>query len=330
MRVDPSPTFESARRWRARTLLAGAILLAPFGLRVLWLEYAWRATEPCKLGSSYVTGEPGSYVLRVRVELDDPDCMVVIDASPPLATKQDAVQRQGTFPEGTTTTCHRVPRLCGAGIERPHVSAPFWALPIASVTLLLLGLARRRAPPAPPAPPPGGPFRAPAVVETEERPPLALRLRGSGIIAKIAATLFLVLPGLCGAPTMLYFHAVDPLNELALPLITVAMGLLTGAMLVGGIYLWWPRRRLVVDGAGRQAYRSAGIGPLELARSYARFGSTPQVSVFPKRARGRYGGEHTVGWELVLSDGAATLRLDVDDRDEGEALAKRVRAHLDA
>jgi hypothetical protein len=327
VRSEPAVRFLDARAWRARVLLVVGLLLLVQGARVVALELLWGRTEPCLVDSVHTGGDPGAYVVRLDVTLEHPTCVMGVDATPPLPTREAAEARSVAWRENGTTTCHRVPLLCGASIARPHVAAPFWCFPLAAAGCLALGIARRRAPRSRAAPG-GGPFRAPAEVVEPEGTTLAVRLPGSGWIAKAVALLFPLAPGVLGAPPMIVIFLLDPLNTVAFPLLCLVMASISSAMLLSGLYLWFGRRRLVVDGTGRAAYRSAGIGGLDFRRTYARFATAPEVTVRPREGTGRFGGKFVVGWDVALSDGETTLVTTLDTEADARKLAERVRAHV--
>jgi hypothetical protein len=114
-----------------------------------------------------------------------------------------------------------------------------------------------------------------------------------------------------------------------LPLVTLAMLLVTSAMVVGGLMAVWPRRWLAVKGDGLEAYTSRGIGAIDLTRRYVRFAAVPGVRVEPRRVvfRGR---TSVASWLVIVGDGAAELTIDAIEEARARELAERVVSHLAA
>jgi hypothetical protein len=319
----------SQRTWSARRSLVLALLLAPLAARVPWLEVAWSAIDRCSIRGGHVREDDGAFVVMLDVTLESPVCVISFDATPPLARREEAERRLAAWPAGSTVSCHRARGLCGAGIERPHVAAPFWAIPVAWLALVAHGLARLRSPRTTARPAGGGPFRSPGEVAAPTRLPIEIRAAASGIGWRIASLSFALL-GLLGAAPMAVIFWLEPLHDVGYPLVVAGMAVLMSAILVRALMGVWPRRRLVVAGDGGAAFVGTGIGPLELRRRYASFGRTPDVFVAPEHATGRHGGQYVVAWRLVLSDGAAELAMRFDEEAEAERAAEHLRAALTA
>jgi hypothetical protein len=123
------------------------------------------------------------------------------------------------------------------------------------------------------------------------------------------------------------FAWFEPLHQIAFPMLVLGMVVVTVAMLVGALRMLWPRGRLVVDGTGRVAYLSAGIGPLELTRKYATFAAKPTVEVVPRYLAAR-SGEYLTGHDVVLADARAELRVEFEDAARASSAAEQIRAYL--
>lgn len=324
--------FLPAWAWRARAMIAVGALLAPLGARVAWLELAWGARDACLVREAHVVEAHGGYQVLLGIDLSAPDCRFTIDGSPPLATKVEADRRAGAFPAGGPIACYRPPGLCGAAVERGHVAAPFWLFPIASLALLAAGTVALRRPSAPALrPAAAGPFRMAPPEETLPTEPLVLSLPGPDALGRIGATVLLLIPGLLGAPAMWWAYLSEPLDSIGFPALVLAMVAITTALLAAGLFLLLGRRRLVLDGSGRSAFRSAGFGPLDFTRSYTSFEAWPAASVEPVHGTGRRGSRFIVGFALVLSDGRSTLRAEgFRSADEATAAAARIEAHRPA
>jgi hypothetical protein len=330
MKILRPARFLTARAWRSRVCFVVAALLLPWAVRVVWLEAAWSGTDACRVRSARVVQTSDGFVVHGGVVMEDPTCVLDIRLTVPFPTRAAAEVALGTLPAGKLLTCHRASRLCGASIERPHVSGPFWIFPVAVPVLVAAAVALGRGRSASPRHARGGPFRAPATVVPDEKAPIAIEPPRPGVLERVLAAIFgglLAAPGLVGTPVLLIVLWLQPLNETAFPLIILIVALLLAGMLLGGLVMLWGRRRLLIDGSGRHACDCRAIGPLDIARVYRSFDDAPTVTVVERRSQARHG---TIlgGWDVVLAGDRGELRLELDTEADAGAAAEAIRAHL--
>ncbi len=297
------PTFPTAAAFRARNALLLGLFLLPFSYHVLHAFFGWSTVGSCLVNAAEVRRSGEGFVPWLQVDVQGGDtCVVGVEVTAPLPSREAASARLTSFPPGAKVPCFHVPGACGAAIEKPFMGG-WLALPVLTLALIGMGVAGRwRGKKGALSAPVAGPFRTAPARET--RPDREVFLPRSGWGTAVFAVPLAVLPGLLGFPAMVYIFFELPLHETGFTVLVLVVAGVTAGLLFGGLVALFSRPRLYISRENLAGFRAWGVGSLDLGRRYVSFSSLPQAEV---RARTSGGRRPSTVYDVVLSDGHAEL-----------------------